>query len=92
MELIVTLAVLTEVITEAIKPALAPAETFLTKYPVILYLSLLVGVALAAIARADLLAVLEITAAPNPAGYVLTGLIIGRGANFVHDALARLRP
>lgn len=92
MELILTLAVLTEVITEAVKPALAPAGAFLTRYPVVLYLSLLVGVALAAIARADLLAVLEITATPNPAGYVLTGLIIGRGANFVHDALARLRP
>lgn len=92
MELILTLAVLTEAIAEAVKPALVPAGTFLTRYPIILYLSLLVGVALATIARADLLVILEITATPNPAGYILTGLIIGRGANFVHDALARLRP
>jgi hypothetical protein len=53
------------------------------------YVAALVGVALCILYGADLLAIVGL-ASPVPwAGPILTGLIIGRGANFVPDFSSR---
>ena len=53
------------------------------------YLAALVGVALAIAYRADLLAVFGLVAWSPWIGYVVTGLIIGRGANYLNDVVDR---
>ncbi len=54
--------------------------------PYLMYVSAAVGIALAIVYQLDMIAVFFKGAALTPfAGYVLTGLVIGRGANFVHD-------
>lgn len=91
--LTLTLATLGELLIQALKPALQPLLNLLNLPADIdpyLYLSLLLGVALALIYRVDLLAALGI----GPwtlVGCLTSGLFIGRGANFVHDALAALQ-
>ena len=53
------------------------------------YVAAIVGILLCVLYQADLLAIVGL-ASPWPiAGQILTGLIIGRGANFVHDFASR---
>ena len=53
------------------------------------YIAAFVGVLLCIAYRADLLAIVGL-ASPVPwTGPILTGLLIGRGANFVHDFASR---
>lgn len=40
---------------------------------------------------ADLLALLGLVSAYSLIGYILTGIIVGRGSNFIHDFSRRLR-
>ncbi len=90
--LVVVLATLAELLIEALKPAVQPLFELLGLPAGIdpyLYLSLLLGMALAGIYQVDLLAALGI----GPwtwVGVLTTGLFVGRGANFVHEALRRL--
>lgn len=89
--LTLTLATLGELLIQALKPALQPLLNLL-RLPADIdpYLYLLLGVALALIYRVDLLAALGI--GPwTTVGCLTTGLFLGRGANFVHDALAALQ-
>jgi hypothetical protein len=53
------------------------------------YIAALVGIALCAVYRADLLAMLGLVSPWPWVGWVVTGFIIGRGANFVHDFASR---
>jgi hypothetical protein len=53
------------------------------------YIAALVGIALATVYRTDLLAMLGLTSPWPIVGYIVTGLLIGRGSNFVHDFAGR---
>jgi hypothetical protein len=53
------------------------------------YSAATIGVLLCIAYRADLLALAELHAPLPWIGYVVTGLLIGRGANFVHDFTSR---
>jgi hypothetical protein len=53
------------------------------------YLAALVGVALSSVYQTDLLAMLGLTSPWPWVGWVVTGLLIGRGSNFVHDFASR---
>lgn len=54
----------------------------------LMYVSALVGVGLAFYYHLDLLALIGQLEA-SPVGYLLSGLIIGRGANYLHDFVSR---
>lgn len=59
------------------------------------YASALVGILLCIAYRADLLALAGLQATTPFIGYIITGLVIGRGANYLHDLVSgwgRLRP
>jgi TRAP-type C4-dicarboxylate transport system permease small subunit len=62
----------------------------------LVYVSLAVGVLCAFIYRLDLVALLaaylKITIEPGILGITLTGLSIGRGANFIHQIVAQYFP
>jgi hypothetical protein len=49
------------------------------------YVAALVGIALCVLYNADLLAMLDLVSPWPWVGNIVTGLIIGRGANSVHD-------
>lgn len=49
------------------------------------YAAAIVGVILAIIYRADLLSMIGLSPLYPIVGYVITGLIVGRGSNFLHD-------
>lgn len=104
---ILTLATLAELLIEVAKPLLEPlftwllgripqakrssaAERSLAINPY-LYLSLLVGVGLAFNYDLDLIAALDV-APPTAVGTLITGALLGRGSNFIHDVIARLTP
>jgi hypothetical protein len=53
------------------------------------YIAAAVGMALSVLYQADLLAIVGLSSPWPIAGQLLTGLIIGRGANFVHDFASR---
>jgi hypothetical protein len=50
----------------------------------LIYVAMLAGVGLSYYYRLDLINVI-VQAEPTPLGMLLSGLIIGRGANFVHE-------
>lgn len=91
--LAVGLAIVCEVVIEALKPALNPLEARLPgsdRVDYFLYLSLLIGVGLAFFYAADALAAVGFGEA-SAVGTLFTGLVVGRGSNFVHDVIKRLR-
>ncbi len=55
------------------------------------YISALVGISLAIAYRADALALFGLVAWSPWIGYIVTGLIIGRGANYLNDIVDRWR-
>jgi hypothetical protein len=60
------------------------------KPPALRYAALGFGVILAVAYQADLLALVGLVSPWSPyVGYILTGLIIGRGSNFIHDLADR---
>ena len=96
---IVILATLAESLVEyLIRPLVKPwgegdppedARYLALRDLILRYVAAIVGIVLSVIYRADLLAIVGL-ASPWPiAGQILTGLIIGRGANFVHDFASR---
>ena len=91
--LILTLATLGELLIEVLKPGIQPLLTRLNLPENInpyLYLSLTLGLLLAFLYQADLLAAIGLSATPTVAGILTTGLFLGRGSNFVSDVLQRL--
>lgn len=55
------------------------------------YIALTLGVVTAWAYNLDLLAVLGLVSVNPLIGYVTTGLIIGRGSNYVNDFISRIR-
>lgn len=93
---ILLLAALVEALVEYfVQPWLKPdeAEVPLWRSMALRYSSAIVGVGLCLAYAMDLLAVVGLSARAPFVGEVLTGLLIGRGANFVNDFIERwLRP
>jgi hypothetical protein len=68
------------------QPAADPGD----KPPALRYAAMLLGILLAAAYHADLLALVGLVSPWSPyVGYVVTGLVIGRGSNFLHDLADR---
>lgn len=83
---LVVLAILVEVCVDIIKaaiPAISGWKSQLT--------SVVVGIILATATTTGLLAALEVSLSLIWIDYFLTGLIISRGSNFIHDLLGKLR-
>ena len=100
---ILLLAAIVEALTEyLVRPLLtaawrrlsaSPAGEEPPPIPALRYVAAVFGVALCVLYRADLLAILGLSARFAWVGYLVTGLLIGRGANFVSDFAGRwLRP
>ena len=53
------------------------------------YVSVLIGVALCIVYRVDLLACFDLVSPWPWVGWVITGILIGRGSNFIHDFASR---
>ena len=53
------------------------------------YVSVLIGVALCIVYRVDLLAYFNLTSPWPWVGWLITGILIGRGSNFIHDFASR---
>lgn len=83
LALIFALAVLVEGLVEYFG---APIPTAYKRY-----VAALVGVALCIVYGADLLAILGFTASVPYVGAALTGLIVGRGSNYLNDLVTRLK-
>src|SRR5512136_1822119 len=100
---ILILATLVESLVEylirpIVKPPIpTPAEKIMVGEPaladwrdmVLRYVAALVGIGLCILYDADLLAMLGLVSPWPWIGSIITGLIIGRGANFVHDFASR---
>jgi hypothetical protein len=86
---IVILAIIAEAIIEALKPILEPVTDRLSAINLYLILSLMAGVTLALTYDADFLALL-LEGEISLTGQILSGIILGRGANFVHDIMERI--
>ena len=56
--------------------------------PYMKYVALLVGVGVAVAYKVDIPAMLGLTTAYPIASYLVSGIIIGRGSNYVHDVLS----
>ena len=66
-----------------------PAGALNWRAIVLRYTSLFLSVLLAITYRADLLLLLNLTPPWPWVGWVITGLLIGRGSNFIHDFASR---
>lgn len=93
---IFVLAALAEALVEyLIKPivdaadATADGESPAWRDLTLRYTAALVGVLLCVLYRADLLYYFDLYPPWPWVGYVITGLLIGRGSNFVHDFASR---
>ena len=53
------------------------------------YVSVLIGVALCILYQVDLLAYFDLVSPWPFVGWIITGLLIGRGSNFIHDFATR---
>lgn len=59
--------------------------------PALRYVALVLGIVAASAYRLDLLSALGLTAAYPLIGWIATGLIIGRGSNYVNDFISKVR-
>lgn len=92
LSLVVLLAVVVEKLVELFKTLVYSIPFLPDKFrPLTLELmSLGIGILLAYETQIDALALIEVPVRHPYVGIVLTGLIIGRGANFTHDFLHSL--
>lgn len=58
--------------------------------PFIMYIALVLGVGVALAYKVDILAMFSLHANPY-VGYVISGLIIGRGSNYLNDIISAVR-
>lgn len=61
------------------------------KQPWLKYVAAFIGVAVALAYKADLLAMLGLNGISPYVGQVITGLILGRGSNYLNDFVSRVR-
>ena len=59
--------------------------------PVLKYAALLIGVILAIAYKVDILAMIGLVTTVPFIGYVISGIIIGRGSNYVNDVFTMIR-
>ena len=89
MLLALALAFLTESMVEYLFGQAVDHFEALSKWRwALMYVAALAGVGLAFYYKLDLLALIG-QLEPSPVGYLLSGLIIGRGANYLHDFVSR---
>jgi hypothetical protein len=94
---ILILAVLTETLVEYFaRPLLKPKHDedaepvpILDEYPLLRYAAALCAVALCLAYRVDLLALFGLLAFSPFVGYVITGLVVARGSNWLHDFVTK---
>lgn len=91
---ILVLAAVAEALVEhLVKPVVGtvdpPARGIDWRELALRYISALIGVGLCILYRADLLVLLQLHPPWPWIGYIITGLLIGRGSNFVHDFATR---
>jgi hypothetical protein len=90
LTLILFLAFIAEGTTEYFaRPILAYFGTIDTSPMWLRYVAMIVGVALSLAYRADLLLMVGLEAIHPLIGVVLTGILIGRGSNYIHDLVDR---
>lgn len=92
MGVVFLLAFLTESMVEYVFGTLFEKIQKLTPYKwALMYVSAVVGVGLAFYYALDLVSLLAVVLgeniAPSPVGFILTGLAIGRGANYLHQVV-----
>lgn len=86
LTIILVLSVLNEIVTEIIKAAFP----FLKPY--VMVVAMVCGIILCIQAQVGLLQVLDISLRTPLMDYVLTGIVISRGSNVVHDLIKQLEP
>lgn len=82
---LVVLAILVESVWESLKMVWED-----DKFNIDAIGTLVLGVLIALVVRVDIFDVINISATTSIVGVVLTGILISRGGNFVHDLLKRL--
>ncbi|HBI55291.1 MAG TPA: hypothetical protein DG577_08055 [Firmicutes bacterium] len=83
--ILTVLAMLVEVCVDIIKVAIPVIRDWKSQLT-----SVVVGVLLATATATGLLSALQVNLAVRWIDYFLTGLIISRGSNFIHDLLSKL--
>jgi len=83
---LIVLAILVEVCVDIIKSAIPVVKGWGSQLA-----SIAVGVLLATATTTGLLMALEVSLTIPWVDYFLTGLIISRGSNFIHDLLGKLK-
>jgi len=84
--MIILLSVIVEYIVNLIKPLMPE-----TSYPVPLVISLVIGIALAVVVKADILTAVGFNPEYLIISYIVTGLIVSGGSTAVHELIAKLR-
>lgn len=89
MELLalVTMALICEAVWESIKMVWQEGKLSIDRIG-----ALVIGVLIAVGAGLDLPAIVKIPVAIPYVGMVLTGILISRGANFIHDLVKKIEP
>ena len=84
--LIILLSVIVEYLVNVIKPLIPEAD-----YPIPLVISLVIGIALAVVVKADILTAVGFNPEYLIISYIVTGLIVSGGSTAVHELVAKLR-
>ena len=88
---LIVVAILSEAIWEILKNLIPNMNDKVWAY-INLVGSLLVGILIAFIADVNIFALLGITLRWHIVGVVLTGILISRGSNYIHDLVGKLKP
>ncbi|NLN06453.1 MAG: hypothetical protein GX167_02405 [Firmicutes bacterium] len=84
---IIVLAIVVEFATEIIKSLFPPVRGHYSKL-----IAILLGMILCVTTTSGLLSLFDIVPFYPLLDYLLTGLIISRGSNIIHDLVSRLKP
>lgn len=82
---IITIALLVEAIWETLKMVWQEGKININTIG-----ALIVGIAVSILAKIDIFAMQGITLSIPLIGWILTGILMSRGANFIHDLFNRL--
>jgi hypothetical protein len=91
LTMILALATIVEALVEFLVAPIVDGSAWsqATTDAILRYSAAAAGVALCIIYRADLLALMGLASPVPLAGAIITGLLMGRGANFLHDFASR---
>ena len=84
--LIILLSVIVEYLVNVIKPLVPESD-----YPIPLVISLVIGIVLAVVVKADILTAVGFSPSYLIISYIVTGLIVSGGSTAVHELIAKLR-